>query len=116
MAELFIDNVISYFSTDSGVHALHNIFGLTLEPIEDIKIKPEYIVGSLNKKFEFKRIDMRALSAEPIADDFIIRKNVAQRTYLYRLAIIKQKYKKLDMKDRVLSRPLEDLNRCLYIE
>lgn len=95
---------------------MHNIFGVTVQPKNDNRIDPNEIIYSLNRKFAFKNIDLRANSIEPIENDFDIRGNVAFRTYLYRLAVLKNQYKHIGMKNKAIFRPLEEYNRCLYIE
>lgn len=109
------------YRTDTGVHALHSTVHVDIEKRVGHQCKPEHITGALNKYFKNENLEIRILTTEHVPNTFHCRRNVVQRTYLYRLAVAKENY--LPNSDQSSRRsqifqkfmPIEEQFRCLYL-
>lgn len=91
------------------------------------EIPPEHITNRLNKEFFSWSIPIRVLSTELVPDTFNARFDAIKRTYLYRIAVSKERFDKVTPFSRkskdhrppselfTLFQPMEEYQRCLFV-
>lgn len=93
--------------TDTGVHALHNALVVDLERREGKSFATSYIHQTMVKALDKSNHDLRINRIQLVPKDFNKHgKVVLTRTYMYRLAIVK---------DKTVKPKLDELNRCYFM-
>lgn len=99
--------------TDSGVHATNTTAHIDLERY----VSPSYITKSLNATLQAWNEQIRILKTTPINNDFDSRREAIGRTYLYRIAVCKEKVpagiKPKTFKHQIFI-PIEESFRCHF--
>ncbi|XP_026476667.1 tRNA pseudouridine synthase-like 1 [Ctenocephalides felis] len=101
--------------TDTGVHALNTTCHFDLPKIYNC----HYITVCLNSFFRKENDLIRAIRTRLVPPTFHCRFNALSRTYVYRLAILKQEYSLNNYRPTILQyfveTPIEEQNRCIFI-
>lgn len=106
--------IVLLYSTDTGVHALNSTFHVDLLRSNQKPYEPEGITTTLNKYFYKENIEIRVLKTRQVSNSFHCRYHAKSRTYLYRLAILKQEY--FDRPNMYTYHiPIEEYSRCHFL-
>lgn len=108
-------NSNSIFRTDAGVHALHSTLQIDFNGQKPITAN--VLTRELNKRFNYTNTIIRVLKTETFdASTFHVRDDVAQRSYLYRLAVARKLFDSVDAKTNDAFQPIEEMDRCYFIK
>lgn len=75
----------------------------------------EKITFCLNKYFNKNNINVRIIKTLQVPKTFHCRFNVQSRTYIYRLAILKEKYLTQNSNIHLCYVPIEEYGRCHFL-
>lgn len=106
--------------TDSGVHALHSAVHVDLEHYSGQPMNTSQMTTAINRMFNKEQLPIRILKTRIVPDTFHCRFNAIGRTYLYRLAVIKNNKNevlpKLGDRKHNTYMPIEEIDRCLFLQ
>ncbi|XP_037973651.2 tRNA pseudouridine synthase-like 1 [Plutella xylostella] len=109
-------NLLLSSRTDGGVHALNATAHFDLETSESNIYNPADITFRVNKYFFKNEICVSVKNTIRVNDDFNARFNAKSRTYLYRLAILKNNFPRPAENLSIASYiPLEEWKRCHFL-
>ncbi|CAH2074644.1 unnamed protein product, partial [Iphiclides podalirius] len=101
--------------TDGGVHAINASAHFDLERYGTNIYDPEHIVYELNKFFYKNEASIYIKKCLRVSDDFSARFNAISRTYLYRLAVLKQDIVLPEKSVISCYMPIEEWKKCYFI-
>ncbi|KAG6448702.1 tRNA pseudouridine synthase-like 1 [Manduca sexta] len=107
-------NVVLSSRTDGGVHALNSSAHFDLDRHGTEIYDPNYVTYSMNRVFNKNDCSILVKKCLRVSDNFHARFKALSRTYLYRLAILKEGVN-IPEKESIASYiPIEELNRCHF--
>ncbi|XP_049866804.1 tRNA pseudouridine synthase-like 1 isoform X2 [Pectinophora gossypiella] len=101
--------------TDGGVHALNSSAHFDLERFGSNIYEPTGITYNLNKFFYKNDISIIVKKCLRVPDNFNARYNAIRRTYLYRLAVLKDDVQLPENVGMASCIPIEEWRRCYFV-
>lgn len=106
--------ILRNYRTDTGVHALNSTFHVDLLRKSGLPYTTTGITTVLNKFFMKENLRIRIIESKQVPNNFHCRFNAKSRTYLYRLAVLKNQYIKYPNM-YLYKIPIEEIDRCYFI-
>lgn len=101
--------------TDARVHALSSSFHFDWQHSNE-KLDIEYLLEKLNTKLNHAGAGIRVNNIEAVdADNFMAYRNVAFRSYLYRIAVRKRNIEQ-QIDPNEIGFPIEETDRCYFMK
>ena len=101
------------------MHALQSSVHVDLQKRDGTRYPASAITTILNKNFNRNNLPIRILKTIDVPDTFHCRYNANARSYLYRIAVAKNgpiDSDKITYEKLTAHIPIEDIDRCFYIQ